>query len=115
MKIEKQTTPEAVITELGMRMAQRRVELGMTQAEMAEQAGVGKRTIERIEAGTDTQLSTLIRLLSVLDLTEHLDHLVPEATVSPMKMLEHQAKPRKRAISKRAAKPKEPWKWGDEQ
>ncbi|MEA1950863.1 MAG: helix-turn-helix domain-containing protein [Planctomycetota bacterium] len=115
MKIEKQTTPEAVITELGMRMARRRMELGMTQAEVAEQAGVGKRTVERIEAGTDTQLSTLIRLLSVLDLTERLDHLVPEATVSPMEMLKHQTKPRKRAMPKRAAKPKEPWKWGDEQ
>ena len=115
MKIEKQTTPEAVITELGMRMAQRRVELSMTQSELAEQAGVGKRTVERIEAGTDTQLSTLIRLLNVLGLTEHLDHLVPEATFSPMEMLEHQVKPRKRATPKRAAKPKGPWKWGDEQ
>ncbi len=115
MKIEKQTTPEAVITELGMRMAQRRVELGMTQAELAEQAGVGKRTVERIESGTDTQFSTLIRLLTALDLNEQLDHLVPEATVSPMEMLERQAKPRKRATSKRVAKPKRPWKWGDEQ
>ena len=39
MKIEKQTTPDAIITELGVRVAQRRIELGMTQAEVAQQAG----------------------------------------------------------------------------
>ena len=87
MKIEKQTAPESALTELGVRMARRRIELGMTQAKAADQAGVGKRTVERIEAGADTQLSTLIRLLSVLDLAEHLDRLVPAGRVSPMEML----------------------------
>ena len=43
MKIEKQSAPEAVIQELGTRIARRRIERGMTQAEAAEQAGVGKR------------------------------------------------------------------------
>ncbi|MBT3201574.1 MAG: helix-turn-helix domain-containing protein [Phycisphaerales bacterium] len=114
MRIEKQTTPEAVITELGLRLARRRIELSMTQAQLAAHAGIGKRTIERIESGADTQLSTLIRLLSVLDLSEYLDQLIPEAQVSPMEMLMHQNKPRKRATSKKANKPKEQWKWGDE-
>ena len=73
MKIEAQTSPEAVITELGARIAHRRIELGMSQAEMAKQAGIGKRTIERIESGEDTQLTTLIRLLRILELTDRLD------------------------------------------
>lgn len=117
MRIEKQITPAAVIAELGARMARRRIELGMTQAEAAGQAGLGKRTVERIEAGADTQLSTLIRLLRVLDLTERLEQLVPAGVISPMELLRHkgQTKPRKRARSKRASGPKEPWKWGDEQ
>lgn len=115
MKIEKQSAPEAVIQELGTRIARRRIERGMTQAEAAEQAGVGKRTIERIEAGGDMQLTTLIRLLRVLDLTTHLDQLIPETPISPMEMLKHQPKTRKRVTSQRATKPKEPWKWGDEQ
>ncbi|MBL7222128.1 MAG: helix-turn-helix domain-containing protein [Phycisphaerae bacterium] len=116
MKIEKQTAPEAVTAELGARIARRRIELGMTQANAAGQAGVGKRTIERIEAGADTQLSTLIRLLSVLDLAEHLDQLVPAGRVSPMEILKRkgQSKPRKRAVSKKICRPRAPWKWGDE-
>jgi transcriptional regulator with XRE-family HTH domain len=115
MKIEKQSAPEAVIQELGTRIARRRIERGMTQAEAAEQAGVGKRTIERIEAGGDMQLTTLIRLLRVLDLTTHLDQLIPQTPISPMDMLKHQPKTRKRVTPQRATKPKEPWKWGDEQ
>lgn len=116
MKIETQTTPEAIITELGVRIAHRRIELGMTQAQVAERAGVGKRTIERIEAGEDTQLTTLIRLLRILDLTDQLDQLIPETTVSPMEMLKQQQQtPRQRATPKQKAKPKKPWKWGDEE
>ena len=117
MRIDKETIPETVLGELGGRIARRRLELGVTQAQAAERAGVGKRTIERIEAGADTQLSTLIRLLGVLDLSEHLDQLVPAPTVSPVEMLKRksQTKPRKRATSKKTSGPKAPWKWGDEQ
>jgi DNA-binding XRE family transcriptional regulator len=115
MKIERQTAPEAIMTELGIRIAHRRIELGMTQAEAAEQAGVAKRTLERIEAGDDTQLTTFIRLLRVVELTDSLDQLVPEVTVTPMEILRHQPRLRKRARSKRLSKPDKPWKWGDEQ
>ena len=115
MKIDKQTSPDAIIFELGGRIARQRIELGITQAEAARRAGVSKRTLERLEAGGDMQLTTLVRLLGVLGLTERLDGLIPAATISPMEMLKHQARPRKRATSKRTIKPKKPWTWGDQQ
>jgi transcriptional regulator with XRE-family HTH domain len=114
MKIEKQITPETIIAELGKRLAHRRIELGMTQAQAADQSGVGKRTIERIEAGHDTQLTTLIRLLRILDLVDHLDQLVPEVDVSPIERLRRQPKPRRRAPSRQKTQSAKPWKWGDE-
>ena len=107
MKIEKHTTPDAVITELGIRIAQQRITLGLTQADAAKQAGIGKRTIERIETGADIQLSTLIRLLRVLELTENLNQLIPAVTESPMERLKRQIKPRKR-VTKKHLKPKGP-------
>ena len=55
MKIEQQITKEAILQELGQRLAYCRVALDITQADAAEQSGVSKRTIERIEAGNDTQ------------------------------------------------------------
>jgi transcriptional regulator with XRE-family HTH domain len=115
MKIDKQITPEAILLELGTRIARRRIELGLTQAEAAQRAGVGKRTLERFETGGDTQVTTLIRLLGVMGLSERLDGLIPLTTASPMDMLRHQTKRRKRATSKRANKPKKPWTWGDQQ
>ena len=40
MKIDGMLTDEAVLAELGSRIAQRRLELQLTQAMLAEQAGV---------------------------------------------------------------------------
>ena len=115
MKIETQTTPEAIIAELGSRIAHRRIEMSMTQAKAAEQAGVGKRTIERIEAGGDTQLTTLIRLIRILGLTDQLDQLIPEPTTTPIEMLrQKQPKKRKRASTKQKTKSPKTWEWGDE-
>ncbi len=114
MKINKQATPEAIIAELGQRIAQRRIEMGITQAQAAEQAGLGKRTIERIESGGDTQLSTLIRLLRLLDMVDALEQLIPKAKNTPLEMLKNQPKTSKRVKPRQITKPKKTWKWGDE-
>jgi transcriptional regulator with XRE-family HTH domain len=116
MKIEKHMSAEAVLAELGQRVARRRVGLGLTQAHAAEEAGIGKRTVERIEAGGDTQLTTLIRLLRVLDLVDELNRLVPEPGPRPMDLLKLKGKERKRASSRRSNRSERgDWQWGDNQ
>jgi transcriptional regulator with XRE-family HTH domain len=52
MKITKQATDEVILGELGGRLAKIRLEHNLTQAQLATQAGVAKRTVERWEAGT---------------------------------------------------------------
>jgi transcriptional regulator with XRE-family HTH domain len=101
MKIEGLLTDEAILVELGGRLAQRRLELQLTQEMLAEQAGVSKRTVERIEAGATAQTSTLIRLLRVLELLDRLETLVPEAGPRPMDLVKLKGKARKRASGKR--------------
>ncbi len=118
MKIDRQTIPQTAIAELASRLVQRRLDMGLSQAELARRAGVGKRTLERIESGGDTQLSTLIRLLGALELADRLDLLIPEPSISPMEMLKNQSKPakkRKRAARAKSAQARKTWKWGDEQ
>lgn len=109
-------TDEAVLAELGARLAQRRLALRLTQAELANQAGVGKRTVERIEAGHSAQLTSLIRLLRVLQLMPALHALVPESSARPMDLLKQQARlpqrVRKRADEERPSDG-EPWSWGE--
>jgi transcriptional regulator with XRE-family HTH domain len=77
MKITSILTDEAILAETGQRISNRRVELNMTQAEVAKKAGVSKRTVENIESGASAQMLTMIRIFRVLDLMENLDRLIP--------------------------------------
>ena len=117
MKITKQATDEAVLSELGGRLAQVRLERNLTQAQLAKQAGVSKRTVERLESGSvATQLSGFIRVCRVLDLVERFDLLVPEPVPSPVEQLKLRGRKRQRASTRSKAKaPSKKWKWGDEQ
>ena len=114
MKIEGLLTDEAILAELAGRLVQRRLELQLTQEMLAEQAGVSKRTVERVEAGATTQISSMIRILRVLGLLDRLDTLVPEAGLRPMDLLKLKGKARKRASGKKKLTDEMPWKWGDE-
>ena len=114
MKIDGLLTDEAVLVELGARLAQRRLELQLTQEMLSEQAGVSKRSVERVEAGATTQMSTMIRILRVLELLDRLETLVPESGPRPMDLLKLKGKARKRASGKRKTTDGTPWRWGDE-
>ncbi|MEQ8514338.1 MAG: helix-turn-helix transcriptional regulator [Chromatocurvus sp.] len=115
MKITGLLTDDAVLAELGARIGGRRVELQLTQAAVAEQAGIAKRTLERLEAGQSSQLITLVRVLRVLDASAGLDSLVPESRPRPMDLLKGKGRPRQRASGRRAAKTTgTPWRWDDQ-
>ena len=115
MDISELLSDEAILTELGQRIARTRIEQRLTQAEAAVQAGISKRTLERIESGASTQLSSFIRILRVLGLLARLEQLLPETGPSPMELLRHKGKERKRASSRgRAEQAEASWTWDDE-
>ncbi len=111
----KTMTDDAVLEELGKRLERRRIDIGLTQAKLAEQAGVSKRTVERMEAGSAAQTRNLIRIFRILDLLQGLDQLIPETGPRPMDLFKFKGKERKRASSSSAVKqsPKA-WSWGDD-
>ncbi len=115
MKLSKQATDAAILAELGSRLAQVRLERNLTQAQLAEQAGASKRTVERLESGSvATQLSGFIRVCRALDLVERFDMLVPEPVPSPVEQLKLRGRKRQRASAKRKAKAgPQKWQWGD--
>lgn len=119
MEISKQSTDEAVLREFGVRVAARRVDLELTQADLAEQAGIAKRTLERMEAGQSSQLTSVIRVLRVLDALPALDTLLPEAGPRPMDFVKRQGRRRQRASGKRRkasseSTPQKPWTWDED-
>ncbi|MFU8831594.1 MAG: helix-turn-helix transcriptional regulator [Wenzhouxiangella sp.] len=115
MDISEVSSDAAVLEELGRRLAQRRLALRLSQAALAERAGVGKRTVERVEAGASAQLTNWIRLLRVLDLLPALDAMIPRETVRPMTLLKQGGKLPRRVRKRDADQPEsdEPWSWGD--
>jgi transcriptional regulator with XRE-family HTH domain len=111
---------KTILATLGERVSQLRVERSMTQAELANEAGVAKRTVERVESGESIQLLTLIRLVRVLGLMAQMDQLIPEQKPSPMALLKtksryqppQRVRGRKKAPTLKTGEATE-WKWGD--
>ncbi len=114
MKIDNLLTDEAVLSELGARLNRYRIKLHLSQAKLAEQAGVSKRTVERIEAGATTQTATMIRVLRALELLDRLDSLIPDTGPRPMDLLKLKGKERQRAPRRQKNSSDKPWEWGDE-
>jgi transcriptional regulator with XRE-family HTH domain len=108
-------TTAAWLATLGQRLTRHRLNQNLSQAEVAERAGVSLRTVARLEGGEPTQLESFLRVLAALGLDRGLDRLVPEVPESPIQRLERDGKRRKRATGRRAKRPKrtKPWTWGD--
>jgi putative transcriptional regulator len=105
----------ALLTQLGERLLQHRLNRNMTQATLAKEAGVSARTINRVENGHSTQLSNLLRLLRSLGLLGNMDALVPEPAMSPMQQMKLHGKDRKRASSSSSKSEDDAWSWGEDE
>lgn len=117
MRITGQLTDAAILRELGSRLAATRLARNLTQAALAEEAGVSKRTVERLESGeVAARLSGLVRVCRALDMVERLDAVVPSPTVSPVEQLKLAGHRRKRASGRRGSDTSKTrtWTWGDE-
>jgi transcriptional regulator with XRE-family HTH domain len=111
------TSDNATLKQLGFRLAQLRLSKNLTQEQVASEAGLGLRTLQRLELGTSaTALSSFIRVCRVLGLNEQLNALVPELPPSPIAQLKLHGKQRRRATPVSVNEPKktETWQWGQE-
>jgi transcriptional regulator with XRE-family HTH domain len=115
MKFDEKMTDEALLKLIGERLARLRLAKNLTQQQLAEQAGLGLRTVQRLDLGAAaTQLSGFVRVCRVLGLVERFETFVPEEAASPMAQLKRQSRKRQRATGKKASsgKPKK-WTWGE--
>jgi transcriptional regulator with XRE-family HTH domain len=115
MKIINLSTDEAILRELGQRLAAQRLRRNLTQMQLAEQAGISKSTLQRLESGeAATQLSGFVRVCRALGLLEQFEALLPEPAPSPMAQLKLQGRQRQRATGGKATqRARKKWTWGD--
>ena len=107
-------TDQAALEHMGECVRQLRLRRNITQGELAQDAGVGKSTIERFEKGHSIQLTSLIRIMRKLGKLEELLELIPDQADSPMELLMKKGSRKYRASKERKPEKGEPWKWGDE-
>lgn len=121
MRFHEEMTDHRMLELVGSRLTGLRLSRNLTQQQVAEEAGIALRTLQRMEAGeVSTRLSGFVGVCRVLGLAGRFEMLLPDSPVSPMDQLKLHGKKRARATGKRNASGSslrdEPsdWKWGDE-
>jgi putative transcriptional regulator len=106
-------TDAVVLSEIGQRLERLRLERNITQAELARQAGISRRTLVRLEQGEElVGAAALLRVLRALGLLGQVEQLVPEALPSPIEQLRLQGRRRQRASGSKRDDVAAPWTWG---
>ena len=109
MKIDSLTPKSTAIEELGERLSRVRKQQGLTQSQLAREAGLGIATLRRIEDGRDAQLGSWYKLLKALNMVSAIDALVPEIFNSPMSEVKS-----RRKRSPKSVNVEHITSWGDE-
>jgi len=115
-KIDFELASSAVIAaELGRRLNELRLAQDLTQQQLAQRAGVSRRTIVKAANDGSISLDSFIRIMQALGLTGHLAALLPDPEVRPVEQV-RLGRRRRRASGTGSAgdDAPDPWQWGDD-
>jgi transcriptional regulator with XRE-family HTH domain len=87
----------AVLQLLGERISGYRLNKNLTQAQLAEDAGVSSSTLNRMESGSSAQRNNSVRELRALHLLENISLLISKPATSPIQQVKLAGKTRQRA------------------
>ena len=106
-------TSDQIEAALCKRLESIRLSRNITQAQLAEEAGVSPRTIGRLEKGQGVSMDTFIRIMIALRIQQNLEALLPDPTVRPIERVGMGAGERKRARPAKSIDERSTWSWGD--
>lgn len=89
-------SPAAIAEELGNRLKQARLNVNLTQAEVATQSGLNRKTILNAEKGK-VQLDNFVAILAALDMADQLEMFLPAQEISPVQLAKLKGEERQRA------------------
>jgi transcriptional regulator with XRE-family HTH domain len=97
-----EVSDKVVLNELTKRVKRKRLNVNMTQQELAKKSGVHVNTIRNFENGRTTSLLTLIQILRAFNELEFIDKLMPEPGISPVELFKLKGNERARASGKKS-------------
>jgi transcriptional regulator with XRE-family HTH domain len=103
------------MSEVGARLRQTRLNQGISQADLASQAGISELTLRKMEAGSLGQTRNLLRVLRGLGLLDNLESAIPSAVASPVAESDNAGRARQRSPRNRPATDRGGWVWGEDQ
>ena len=95
-----------ILKELGARVKRARLEMNISQLNLAQQAGVAIGVVQNFEAGKACSLKSFIRMLRVTHNLANLALLIPDPLPSPIEVARMAGKQRRRAGASRITKDK---------
>lgn len=90
-------TTEEILLEIGRRLQRYRLQQNRTAADVAREAGIGTRTLERAEAGERPTLETVVRIMRALGRLDAIGSFLPPPLVSPIQLASLSGQQRLRA------------------
>lgn len=107
-------TSHQIETEIGARLARLRLSRNVTQSKLAQDAGVGTRTLRRLEAGEPSTLDTFLRVALALDLGDAILGAIPTGRIRPIERASRMGSERQRARPRPKVDEDPTWTWGDD-
>lgn len=106
---------EQIAVALYERIENIRLMKNITQAQLAQNAGISIKTLGRMKTGENISLDSFIRLMMALGVQETFQILLPDVSVRPIERVRLGGKERKRARPKpKLSNDASPWTWNDE-
>ncbi len=106
--------------EIGVRLKRERLNQNVSQADLARDAGVARKTITNLETGEGCSMTTLLGVLRALGRLENLDAFLPDPGISPIQLAKLKGKQRQRASGDSAEGSEslkvaegDGWTWGE--
>ena len=86
---------------IGERLRSCRLRQNKSLDQIAREAGLGRATVVRAEAGENPTMETVVRILRALGMLDALDAFLPEPLVSPLQLAQTGGRERQRASGAR--------------
>ena len=110
----KGSTSRQLELEIGARLARLRLSRNVTQSMLAQDAGIGLRTLRRLETGESSTFDTFLRVALALDLGDAVLGAIPTGRIRPIERVSRTRSERRRARPQPREVREPTWTWGDD-